>query len=119
MNHCELEHGQVMTGQLLEAGGDPATLFEPPDAAFDDIAAAVGDPVEVEGPLPRLVSARRDDRGNAACMEPGTEPGDAIAFVARDLPWPARSGPNTHSLQHRDRLRGFMAMSGTERRRQW
>lgn len=79
------DHRPVIGRPLLEPNGDPTPLLEPVDAAFDDVAAAVGCLVErgcavgTRGPACALIAALGDDVSDAPAPQ---EQAAAVIAVA-------------------------------------
>lgn len=78
--HAERDHGEVVRGSLLVAGGDAAILLEAADQPLDLVALAVGGFVEIE--LAGLILAGGDHRLDPALSEAATGRRTGVAPVA-------------------------------------
>lgn len=101
-----MDHGEVVGGAFLVAGGDTALLFETVDQALHPVALAVGGLVEV---------------GLAPLAFPGWDHGpDAAAAQAVPCRWAgvalvARHAPRPQARSTRDAIRGELS-SATHRK---
>jgi hypothetical protein len=126
----EDEHGAVVVGALLEAGGDAPPLFEAVEAPLDDIPTAVALAVEGErASRPvcatlALVRSLRDGVGNASLTEQGSAAGIAVALVGKQVGW-ALTGPSAPAgsehadgVEHRLQLGAVVALAGRDDHRE-
>src|SRR4051812_37040837 len=102
LNHRHHPEGDVVDGQLLEAGPEPAASLEPADHPLDDVPLPVTR--LVERLVPRLVLSRRNHPGDPAPLQPAAELRVAGALVSAQ---PLRPGPaatparRPHARHHR------------------
>lgn len=77
-----MNSGQEIPGELVVSGSYPAEVLEPAEAAFDDVSALVGAPVEgMEG---NSVGFIRDDGLGAAVNDFAAKVVAVIPFVCKE-----------------------------------
>ncbi len=110
LDHGQFEHRQEVAGGFLQSRGDAAGVFEPADAAFDDVAAAVGVAIKAWGAA-RLAAVGLgflgDHRADPMPLQPLSDAWDVVRLVAGDPfvdgsaadPSVGRCAPRQSSLQ--------------------
>jgi hypothetical protein len=99
----EGDHGLVVDGSLVVTGGEGSVLFESAEAAFDDVAASVGDGVEAAEPFAAseaavdLVDAFGNRAGDPSFAQVGADFPGRVSLVGghsiRTGPGSARARP--------------------------
>jgi len=113
----------VAEGELLDAGGQAAVPFEPPDGPFDHVASSVEGSIEARAPaapvgaLRELVAALRYDQLHVMAARPGADRPRAVALIAEEMAW-AAPPTDVHRLEQAGDLRALVDLTGgqTERR---
>jgi hypothetical protein len=84
LDEGQLDHGQEVDSQFLEAGADSPALLDPADAAFDDASAAICVSVEAQrspAVVALLVAALGDDRADGVAAQPVADAVKAVSLV--------------------------------------
>lgn len=83
MDDREVDHGDVVPRQLLEARRHSPALLKPAHAALDHVPASVLLLVEASVPAnaPDLIAALRNHRLDLAAVQPATNPPVAVTLV--------------------------------------
>ncbi len=125
-NGGQNEHGAVIEGTLLVAGGHPAPLLEPIDAALDHVASRVGCLVEDQrtprssGSLRALVAPLWNGVLDLSLPQPAPTPCIAVPFVGDEVIWTRPGSPTScgawdpDALQNWYQLRTVMALSWSD-----
>lgn len=120
-NHGQLDAGNVVDGQLLEARGHGAGLFEPAYASLDDVATPVLLGIELwraAAAMCDLVAPLRDHDSNVPPAQPLADVAMAVALVAghalRPLTHRAVGTTDAHGVQQRFGVWRFVGLAGAD-----
>lgn len=106
----EHHHRPVIDGAFLVAGSQPTPLFEPIDAALDDIATRIDRGIEEErSPWPSrslraLVASLGNSVGNVSAAEQLTTSPIAVALVSDEAVWTRPWSPGSCGARDPDAI---------------
>ena len=104
--------------RLLEAAEDAPALFEPSDAALDDVAESVG--LAIEGFVGGgFGSSARNHRLDLVAIQPLADPFHVVALVAgelvRSVARPVARARQSRGLEDRKEVLAFVTLPGADR----
>ena len=120
-DHRQLDASNVVDGQLLEARGHGAGLFEPAHASLDDIATPVLLGIELgraPAAMGNLVAPLRNHDRDVALAQPLADVAMAVTLVAGHALGPLThrtvGATDTHGVQQRFGVWRFVGLAGAD-----
>lgn len=118
LDHCQFQHSHKVNSSFLESGSNSPCLFQPTDAAFDNVSAAIGFGIE-SGWSARFSTVRfsllGDHRSDVVVLKPTPNSRNVVAFVAsqskRPGSWATNRLGNTNGVHSIFKGRCFMGLS--------